>query len=42
MGTILSYNRIPLVIMPHLELDGKPQDLALIRFMGMPFPDIFR
>jgi hypothetical protein len=42
MGTVISYNRIPLVIMPHLELNGKSQDLALIRFMGMPFSGISR
>ena len=42
MGTVISYNRIPLGIMPHLELNGKPPDPAAIRFMDMPFSGIFR
>ena len=42
MGPVISYNRIPLGIMPHLEMNGKPNGLAPIRFMDMPFSDIFR
>jgi hypothetical protein len=42
MGSVKSYNWIPLVIMPYLELNGKSPDFAPIRFMGMPFSGIFR
>jgi len=42
MGSVISYNRIPFAIMPHLELNGKHPDSAPIRFMDMPFFGIFR
>ena len=38
MGTVIPNDRLPLIIVPHFQLDGKPGDPATIDLMNMASP----
>ena len=40
MVPIVSYNRLPGVIMPHLKLDRKPDDMSLKALVEVPSPGV--